>query len=185
MPRDVGSEAGARPQRPVEAERLGLALDRDRLELLEVEDALCRAVRRLRAADAVDRRHSLQAGRGVDDVSGNEPLALRPAGADGDDRLARVDPDAHLERERRVLRVQLGHRLQDAKAGPDGTLRVVLVGDGRTEDGHDRVADELLHGPPVALDLLAEAREVRADAGADVLGVSLLRGGGEADEVAE
>ena len=114
----------------------------------------------------------------------NPSPSARP-GADGDDRLARVDPDAHLERERRVLRVQLGHRLQDAKAGPDGALRVVLVRDRRAEDGHHRVADELLHGAPVALDLLAEAREVRADAGADVLGVGLLRGGSEADEVAE
>ena len=57
--------------------------------------------------------------------------------------------------------------------------------DRRAEDGHDRVADELLHGPPVALDVLAEAGVVGADAGADVLGVSLLRGGGEADEIAE
>ena len=157
----------------------------DRLELLEVEDALRLPIRRLRAADAVDRRHSLQAGGRVDDVSRDETLALRPAGADGDDRLARVDPDANLERERRVLRVQVGHRLQDAEAGPDGSLGVVLVGDGRAEDGHHRVADELLHGPPVALDLLAEAREVGADAGADVLGVGLFRGGSEADEVAE
>ena len=82
-------------------------------------------------------------------------------------------------------RVQLGHRLQDREAGPDGTLGVVLVRDGRAEDGHDRVADELLDGAAVALDLLAEAREVRADAGTDVLGVGLLRGGSEADEVAE
>ncbi len=182
---DVSAEAGTGLQRTVEAKRLGLALDRDRLELLEVEDALGRAVRRLRAADAVDRRHSLEAGGGVDDVSRDESLAFRAAGADGDDRLTRVDPDAHLERERRILRVQLDDRLQDAESGPHGALRVVLVGDGRAEDGHDRVADELLHRPSVALDLLTEAREVRADAGADVLGVGLLRGGGEADEVAE
>ena len=44
--------------------------------------------------------------------------------------------------------------------------------DGRAEDGHDRVADELLDRAAVALDLLPQARVVRADAGADVLRVS-------------
>ena len=110
---DVGSEAGARLKRAVKAERLGLALDRGRLELLEVEDALGRAEGRLRDRDAVYRRRSLQARGSVDDVAGDDPLALLGAGAERDHRLARVDPDAHLQRERRVLRVQLGDRLQD------------------------------------------------------------------------
>ena len=56
---------------------------------------------------------------------------------------------------------------------------------GSAEDGHDRVPDELLDRAPVALDLLPQARVVRADARTDVLGVSGFRGGGEADEVAE
>ena len=182
---DVSAEAGAGLERPVERERLRLALDRGRLELLVLEDALRRAIRRLREGDAVDRRGALQAGGGVDDVAGDEPLALLGPGAEGDDRLAGVDADPHLERERRVCRVQLGDRLEDAEAGPDGTLGVVLVGDRRAEDGHHRVADELLDGAPEALDLLAQARVVGADAGTDVFGVGLLRGGREADEVAE
>ena len=111
--------------------------------------------------------------------------SLRP-GAERDDRLARVDPDAHLRaRASGPAAFSSVDRLQDGQAGPDRALRVVLVGDRRTEDGHHRVADELLHGAPVALDVLAEARVVGADAGADVLGVSLLRGGSEADEIAE
>ena len=81
--------------------------------------------------------------------------------------------------------VQLLDRLQDAEAGPDGPFGVVLVCHGRAEDGHDRVADELLDRAAVALDLLPQASVVGADAGADVLGVSRFRGGGEADEVAE
>ena len=52
-------------------------------------------------------------------------------------------------------------------------------------DRHHRVADELLHRPPVALDLPPETSVVGADAGADVLGVGCLGSGGEADEVAE
>jgi len=42
------------------------------------------------------------------------------------------------------------------------------------EDGHDRVADELLDRAAVAFDLLAQARVVGADARADVLNGSAL-----------
>ena len=81
--------------------------------------------------------------------------------------------------------VQLLDCLQDAQAGADGALRVVLVRDRGAEDGHDRVADELLDRASVALDLLPQPGVVGADAGADVLGVGRFGGGGEADEVAE
>jgi hypothetical protein len=83
------------------------------------------------------------------------------------------------------LLVQLGNRLQDAKAGADGALGVVLVRHGRAEHGHDRVPDELLHCAAVALDVLAQAGVIGADAGANVLGVGGLGSGGKADQVAE
>ena len=81
--------------------------------------------------------------------------------------------------------VQLLDRLQDAKAGADCALGVVLVCRRCAEDRHDRVPDELLDRAAVALDLLPQARVVGADASADVLGVSRFGCGGEADEVAE
>jgi len=56
---------------------------------------------------------------------------------------------------------------------------------GSSEDGHDRVPDELLDRARVALDLLTQAGVVGADAGADVFWVCVLRGCGEANEVAE
>ena len=179
------SEARARRERAKERERLCLALHLHRLELLVLEDALGRAVRLLRDGDAVDRRRRLEAGGGVDDVAGDDALALLRTGAERDDRLARVDPDPHLQRERRVFGVQLLDRLEDAEPRAHGTLGVVLVRDGRSEDGHHGVADELLDRPAVELDLLPQARVVGTDARADVLGVGGLRGGGEADEVAE
>jgi len=73
------------------------------------------------------------------------------------------------------LLVQLLDRLQDTQPGADGTLGVVLVRDRRTEHGHDRVADELLHRPLVALDLLPQARVVGTDTRADVLRVCRFR----------
>ena len=70
-------------------------------------------------------------------------------------------------------------------AGAHGALGVVLVRDGRPEDGHDRVSDELLDRAPVALDLLPQAGMVGPDARADVFRVSRFRCSGEADEIAE
>ena len=69
--------------------------------------------------------------------------------------------------------------------GPHRPLGVVLVRHGSAEGGHDRVADELLDRAAVALDLLPQAGVVGTDARAHVLGVLLLGGGGEADQVAE
>ena len=57
--------------------------------------------------------------------------------------------------------------------------------DGRTEDGHDGVLDELLDRAPVALELLAQPGVVGTDARPDVLRIGGLRSGREADEVAE
>ena len=152
---DIGAEARAGPQRPIERERLGFSLDRDRLELLEVEDALGRAEGRLRDRDAVDGCGALEAGGGVDDVAGDDALALLRTGAERDDRLARVDPDPHLQRERHVFRVQLLDRLEDSESGANRALGVVLMCDGRSEDGHDGIPDELLDRPSVTLDLLS------------------------------
>ena len=92
---------------------------------------------------------------GVDDVAGDDPLSLLRSGAERDDSFSGVDADADLERQLRVVLVQLGDRIQDAKPCPHGPLGVVLMREGRPEDGHDRVPDELLHRPRVALDLLA------------------------------
>src|SRR5437667_8003305 len=57
--------------------------------------------------------------------------------------------------------------------------------DGGAEGRHDRIADELLDRAAVALDLLAQAGVIGADAGLHVLRVLLLGGGGKADQVAE
>jgi hypothetical protein len=81
--------------------------------------------------------------------------------------------------------VQLGDRLQDPQPGPDGALGVVLVRERRAEDGHHGIADELLDRAAVALDLLAQACVVWADASAHVFRVLLLGGGREPDQVAE
>jgi hypothetical protein len=64
----------------------------------------------------------------------------------------------------RVLVVEFVDRLQDAQTGPDRAFGVVLVGHGRSEYGHHRIADELVDRAPVALDLLSQAGVVRVGA---------------------
>jgi hypothetical protein len=59
------------------------------------------------------------------------------------------------------------------------------VRDRRAEDGHHGVADELLDGAAVPLELASQLRVVRRQRGADVLGIELLRLRGEPDQVGE
>ena len=165
-------------------ERPALPFHAHRLEGLVVEDIACSEIGRLPDRDSPRRRNGLEPSSGVDDVAGHHPLALGRTGAEGDDDLARVDPDPHREL-KPLLQVQLVNRLQDPQAGADGPLGVVLMDDGGTEDRHHRVADELLHRAAVALDLPAQARVVRPHGRADVLGIGGLRAGCKPDQIAE
>ena len=77
-------------------------------------------------------------------------------GAEGDGGLAGQDAGPQLEaRRRRLACPSWRDRVDEVEGRPDGALGVVLVGDRRAPDGHDRVADELLDGAAVALDDLA------------------------------
>ncbi len=73
----------------------------------------------------------------------------------------------------------------DRERSADCALGVVLVRRRRAEERHDRVADELLDGAAVALELRADALVVGAQDRLDVLRIHRLRPRREADEVAE
>ena len=90
-----------------------------------------------------------------------------------------------MEAEGGIGRVELADRLADRDRSAHAALGVVLVGQRGAEEGHDRVADELLHGAAVALELGLQAGVVRRQHPAHVLGVELLGAAGEADEVGE
>ena len=120
----------------------------------------------------------------VDDVARRDPLApLRPR-SQGDDRLSRSHGSAHRQIEVPLL-VQLLNRVEDSQARPHGPLRIVLVCDRGAEDGHDRVADELLDSSAEALDLDLQPFVVRPERRADVLRVRPVGAAREADEVDE
>ena len=144
-----------------------------------MDDVAGGAVRRLVDEDPVDRRRALEAGGGVDHVTGRHPFALARPGSEGDERLAGRDGDANLEPA--VVR----HRLADRERGANRAFGIVLVGDRRPEEGHDGVADELLDGAAVALELGAQLLVVRPQDRVDVLGVERLGPRREADEVGE
>ncbi len=102
-----------------------------------------------------------------------------------DHGFAGVDPNAHLEQESGIVRVQLLDRLQHPETGPHRALRVVLVRDRRPEHRHHGIPDELLHRPAEPLQLLPQARVIRTDPSPDILRVGDVGGRSEADEIAE
>src|SRR5262249_34515724 len=124
-----------------------------------------RPVRRLADKNTVERRRSLQPCSGVDDVAGCHRLSLARTGVEADQRLTGVDTDAPLELGGLLLAGPVANRERRAHR----TLGVVLVRDGRAEERHHRIADELLHRPAVALELAPYMRVVRIEKRADVL----------------
>ena len=112
--------------------------------------------------DAAGRRRRLEAGGGVDGVTGDEPMAGCPVGTG---HLAGVDADPELEADTEVvleLAVQLGHGVAHLDRRAHRAKRVVLVQDGDAEDRHDRVADVLLDRAAVPLERLPHGGEVAA-----------------------
>jgi hypothetical protein len=134
------------------------------------------------AADEIDRRFAeknlvwigrlLQARRHVDGIARCQ--SLRRA----DDNLARVHPDppAHAE---------VGKCVSHLRDRTDRPQRVVLVDRRHAEDGHHRVADELLDGAPVRLDDRAHPLEVAGQQRLQRLRIRALAERRRADDVAE
>ena len=100
--------------------------------------------------------------------------------------LAGVHPDAKGEvRAVREPVVHLGHGRLHPEAGPHRALRVVLVRHRGAEDRHHVVADVLVDGAAVALDLLAEPHQRAVHQRLHGLRVHPLRERGVAGEVGE
>jgi len=172
-------DARTRLLRLPDGDRLRLALGFDRPRVAVLDRTLGGAERRLVDEDAVRRRSGLQACGRVDDVTRRHAFARLGSSTERDERLARGDADTHLEV------TLLGERIPDRERSANRSLGIVLVCDGRAEDGHHRVANELLDRPTEALELRAQARVVGLQQPPYVLGVHALGAAREADEVAE
>ena len=135
---------------------------------------------RLADEDAVHRCGGLEARCRVDDVARGHALARFRTRTECDQRLARIHRDPHLK-----LLFLLAHPVADRERGSHGSLGVVLVGDWRAEERHDRIADELLDSAAEELELGAQACVVRTEQRSHVLGIHVLRARREADEIGE
>ena len=112
---------------------------------------------------------------------------LPSAGLAGDD-FARVDADPTDERRAVValeLLIEESERFPHVARGANGPEGVVLVGGGDAEDGHHRIADELLHGAAMAFDRLGHRCEVPRHHPPDRLGVQSVPERRRARDVAE
>ena len=137
----------ANGDQPERGDRLGLALERQRRDRLDIDPVARKAVGQRPDDDLATTSRLLEPSRRVDRVAGDQPLP--GAGVAGDD-LAGVHPDVvvQLHAPRRAELVIQGRQRRLHREGrPERTQGVVLVADRQAEDGHDRVADEFLDGP--------------------------------------
>ena len=173
------------PQEPVGGERLALPLRIDRRRRLGVDDVRHRCVRRDADQHLTGRRRLLESRCDVDRVTGGELLIGCRAAHDhltGVDAGTRDDPDAVLTGK---LVVQPADGVADLGRRPNGAQRVVLVHDGHPEDGHHRVADELLDGAAVPLEHVLHDVEVSPHHATQELCVEPLSERGRVGDVGE
>ena len=162
---------GPHSQQPVSRKRHGLPLGLDRRRLLGLDRAAHEPVR------LVPKQHFARLGgllqpRGDNDrVARGEPLARAR------DDFAGVEAHAHFEARPIApleLLVEVGEPMPKLIGRPDRSERIVLVHRRYAEDGHHRVADELLDGAAVPLDDHLRRLEVARQHAAEALGVDPL-----------
>ena len=162
----------AHAQQPVGGNRLGLALQLERLDRLDLGRVADERERRLPDQHLARLRRLLQPRRDVDRIAGRQPL-LRPR-----HHLAGHHADPPLQPE-------LGQRVAHLDRRPHRAQRVVLVQHRHAEHGHHRVADELLHAAAVPLDDRLHPLEVAREQRTQPLGIERLAERGRAGQVAE
>ena len=159
---------------PVGRHGLGLPLQLERLDLLDLDLVPDEAVGQLAEEHLALPGGLLETGGDVDGVAGHQALAAR--GVAGHD-LARVDARAvrelHAVDALQVVVERLERRLHP-RGRADRAKRVVLVEPRQPEDGHHCVADELLDHATVPFELAAHRVEVARHHLAERLGVERL-----------
>ena len=177
----VDVDSKQRPCRDRLPNRDGLlfSLCLDRLTRAVVDVFVRRSVCLLADEDSVDGRRRLQASGRVDHIAGHQALTGVGTRVDGDERLAGIHRESH------VNGVFVQRPVADRQRGSHRALRVVFVDDRRPEHRHDGIADELLDRSAATFELRANASVVRRQLRAHVLGIRPLRARRRSDEVAE
>src|SRR5205823_13227585 len=156
----------------ISADRARLALQLERLQRVHLDGSLHELEGRLAEENLAWEGGLLRSRGDVHRVSGRKPLV----GAGDDLARGESDPAFNLE-----LRECPLHLQGDAAS----TQGIVLVSGGNAEDGHDRIADELLHRSTMELDDLLHPLEVAGKQRSQSLGICRLAQRGRADDVAE
>jgi hypothetical protein len=161
-----------RRDQPERGDRLGLSLQHQRLDRLRNDRGVCERKRLGTDQHLAWRRGLLQAGRDVDCIAGGEPL-----GRACDDLAGRdADPPADAE---------IGECVAHLDGGAARAKGVVLVQHGHPENGHHRIADELLNRATVCLDDPLHPLEVAREQRAKRLGIHRLAERSRARHIAE
>ena len=176
----LGADPGGGVKRLPRLDRFGLALGRDRRELLVDDRSCARPVGSCSHGHPHHGSGGLQARGGVHRVPGREPFAGARIDVQADECLSGVHPDPDLDAE-----IGGSDVFGDPKRGPHRAFGIVLMGERDPEHPDDRVADELLDHPAVGLDAIAADRLVVAEQAGDVFCVQALPQGGRSDQVAE
>jgi hypothetical protein len=170
------------------ADRLRLPLEGQFGEGPRMEVARDEAVGRLRDDDATGLGRLLEARGDVRRVADRRVVHAEVVSDTAHDDEAGVDALPDLEGQPlpplELLAVILERR-PDPDGGVDGPASVLLVSDGGAEEGHDAVAEELVHGPFVAVDLGQHQLEGARHDGVDVLRIEPLGERGESGNVDE
>ncbi len=183
MPRDALLPRDRK--QPVGRHGLGLALELERLDDLDLDGVAHEPVGRLTDEHLHRGRVLLEPRRDVHGVARDQPLAV---GDVAGDHLAGVDAGPVLEADtvrRLETFVHPSQGLPHLRGGANRPDRVVLVQDRQAEDRHDRVADVLLHGAAVALEHRLHLREVQVQHLSERFAVQPLAEARRALQVAE
>jgi hypothetical protein len=162
----------ANTQEPEGRHRLGLALQLERVNGIDLGRVSDERERRLSDQHLARLRCLLQPRRDVDRIAGRQPL-LGPR-----HHLAGHDADPSLEPE-------FGQRIPHLHGRTHRAQRVVLMQHRHAEHGHHGVADELLNGAAVTFDDRLHQFEVVREQRSQPFGIERLAERGRAGQVAE
>ncbi len=169
-PRMRGSP-GHHLEQPVRHHAIALAFHDQGLERLGANRVSREHEGLLPDEDLAGRRRALEPLRHDYDVTADERVVARRIAGDhfpAVHALANLDMSAMRALE---LDVQPFDRLAEVSGRPHRAQGVVLVQHGHTEDGHDRVADELLDPPAVPLESRTRLVVVRHHHATETLGI--------------
>ena len=175
---------GRRPLRQPERLERGQGL-RLAFRSAQPSDRLDRPIARRHVhQDVTTRRKAGQARRRVHRVADDREAGRLVRGRHHD--LAGVDARVHLrEEDARATGVQRTDTVPHIERRAHRTLRVVLVGHGHAEDGHEPVALDLRHGAAIGLHDRLELGHRRAQEAVDLLRIERFRERREPRQVGE